>query len=193
MTAKLGRDVRWPRPRKRPRRWRALAISSRIWRRGQSPIAPHGASAPSTRNSPSTRIRLEPVPYEGERGIGALLNALADEYDWKRVKEGGNTIALSQLGRFDHAGARRSVRTFGRAARAPASDLRARPVRTSRNCATSRATWASHSSASASRRSGRSKTLRSCRRARYKIMRDVHGEGRPARAPDDVPLLYGAD
>jgi len=41
---------------------------------------------------------LEPVPYEGERGIGALLNGLADVYGWKRVKEGANTIALSQNG-----------------------------------------------------------------------------------------------
>jgi glutamate--cysteine ligase len=41
---------------------------------------------------------LEPVPYEGERGIGALLNGLADVYGWTRVKEGANTIALSQSG-----------------------------------------------------------------------------------------------
>ena len=37
---------------------------------------------------------LEPVPYEGEHGIGALLDNLADKYGWKRVKEGANTIAL---------------------------------------------------------------------------------------------------
>ncbi len=41
---------------------------------------------------------LEPVPYEGERGIGALLNGLADVYGWTRVKEGANVIALSQNG-----------------------------------------------------------------------------------------------
>ena len=41
---------------------------------------------------------LQPVPYEGERGIGALLNGLADVYGWTRVKEGANTIALSQSG-----------------------------------------------------------------------------------------------
>src|SRR5690606_14936364 len=39
---------------------------------------------------------LEPVPYEGERGIGALLNGLADSYGWQRIKEGENTIALKQ-------------------------------------------------------------------------------------------------
>jgi glutamate--cysteine ligase len=37
---------------------------------------------------------LEPVPYGGERGIGALLDALADKYAWQPVKEGPNTIAL---------------------------------------------------------------------------------------------------
>jgi glutamate--cysteine ligase len=39
---------------------------------------------------------LEPVPYEGERGIGALLNKLADKYGWERVHEGQNVIALKQ-------------------------------------------------------------------------------------------------
>ena len=39
---------------------------------------------------------LEPVPYEGERGIGALLDGLADSYGWQRVMEGGNIIALKQ-------------------------------------------------------------------------------------------------
>jgi glutamate--cysteine ligase len=41
---------------------------------------------------------LGPVPYEGERGIGALLNALADRYDWERVLERGNVIALKKNG-----------------------------------------------------------------------------------------------
>ncbi|HWA01720.1 MAG TPA: glutamate--cysteine ligase [Caulobacterales bacterium] len=40
----------------------------------------------------------DPVPYEGERGIGALLDGLADKYGWARIKEGANTIALSQDG-----------------------------------------------------------------------------------------------
>ena len=39
---------------------------------------------------------LEPVPYEGERGIGALLHGLADKYGWERVFEGENVIALKQ-------------------------------------------------------------------------------------------------
>ena len=42
------------------------------------------------------RDTLEPVPYEGERGIGALLDALADKHGWERVREGANTIALKQ-------------------------------------------------------------------------------------------------
>src|SRR5262245_10413577 len=41
---------------------------------------------------------LEPVPYEGERGIGALLNALADSFGWERVYEGANIIALNKEG-----------------------------------------------------------------------------------------------
>src|SRR6185295_3251423 len=44
------------------------------------------------------RDTLAPVPYEGERGIGALLNALADNYGWSRVSENGTVIALSQNG-----------------------------------------------------------------------------------------------
>jgi glutamate--cysteine ligase len=39
---------------------------------------------------------LEPVPYEGERGIGALLKGLADNYGWQPTLEGENIIALKQ-------------------------------------------------------------------------------------------------
>jgi len=35
-----------------------------------------------------------PVPYEGERGIGAVLEAIARADDWHRVFEGDNVIAL---------------------------------------------------------------------------------------------------
>ncbi|MGD9981421.1 MAG: glutamate--cysteine ligase [Hyphomonadaceae bacterium] len=42
------------------------------------------------------RDTLEPVPYEGARGIGALLNGLAEAYGWERVYEGENVIALKQ-------------------------------------------------------------------------------------------------
>ncbi len=41
---------------------------------------------------------LTPVPYEGERGIGALLDGLSSAYGWMQIKEGPNTIALSQSG-----------------------------------------------------------------------------------------------
>ncbi|MGE3249563.1 MAG: glutamate--cysteine ligase [Hyphomonadaceae bacterium] len=44
------------------------------------------------------RDTLEPVPYEGERGIGALLNALADSYGWERITEAGTLIALKKNG-----------------------------------------------------------------------------------------------
>jgi glutamate--cysteine ligase len=39
-----------------------------------------------------------PVPYEGERGIGALLEAIAREDDWRRVREGDHVIALEKAG-----------------------------------------------------------------------------------------------
>ena len=42
------------------------------------------------------RTTLKPIPYEGENGIGALLNKLADKYGWERVFEGENVIALKQ-------------------------------------------------------------------------------------------------
>jgi glutamate--cysteine ligase len=37
-----------------------------------------------------------PVPYEGENGIGALMQALIDEYGWEAIKEGQTTIALKR-------------------------------------------------------------------------------------------------
>jgi len=39
-----------------------------------------------------------PVPYEGERGIGALLEVIAAADGWERVREGGNVIALVKQG-----------------------------------------------------------------------------------------------
>jgi glutamate--cysteine ligase len=39
-----------------------------------------------------------PVPFEGERGIGALLERIAEADDWNRVFEGENTIALEKQG-----------------------------------------------------------------------------------------------
>ena len=37
-----------------------------------------------------------PVPYEGERGIGALLEAVAQADGWERIREAGNVIALAK-------------------------------------------------------------------------------------------------
>ena len=37
---------------------------------------------------------LRPLPYEGERGIHAMLEGLADQFGWKRVYEQGKLIAL---------------------------------------------------------------------------------------------------
>jgi len=42
------------------------------------------------------RDTLGPVPYEGERGIGALLENLAARFGWERVVEDGSVIALKQ-------------------------------------------------------------------------------------------------
>jgi glutamate--cysteine ligase len=39
-----------------------------------------------------------PVPYEGERGIGALLDTIAETDGWSRILEEGNVIALEKDG-----------------------------------------------------------------------------------------------
>jgi glutamate--cysteine ligase len=41
---------------------------------------------------------LKPVPYEGDRGIGALLESIASVDDWVRIFEAGNLIALEKRG-----------------------------------------------------------------------------------------------
>ena len=41
---------------------------------------------------------LSPIPYEGERGIGALLERIAELDGWNRIREEGNTIALEKGG-----------------------------------------------------------------------------------------------
>ena len=37
-----------------------------------------------------------PVPYEGERGIRALMQAMIDRYGWQPILEGDNIIALKR-------------------------------------------------------------------------------------------------
>ena len=37
---------------------------------------------------------LRPLPYAGQRGIQAILNALAEKYGWTRIEENGLPIAL---------------------------------------------------------------------------------------------------
>jgi len=39
---------------------------------------------------------LSPLPYEGERGIGVMLEAIAQADDWKRIYENGAVIALEK-------------------------------------------------------------------------------------------------
>ena len=41
---------------------------------------------------------LTPVPFEGERGIGALLERIAESDGWERELEGANVIALKKNG-----------------------------------------------------------------------------------------------
>ena len=43
-----------------------------------------------------TREDLRPIPYEGERGVKALLTALAERFDWDPILENGKVIALSK-------------------------------------------------------------------------------------------------
>jgi glutamate--cysteine ligase len=43
-----------------------------------------------------TRNDLRPIPYEGDRGVKMLLNALAENYDWEPIIENGNVIALTK-------------------------------------------------------------------------------------------------
>jgi glutamate--cysteine ligase len=38
-----------------------------------------------------------PVPYQGERGIGALLGGIAGRFGWDPVREDGNVIALNRI------------------------------------------------------------------------------------------------
>jgi glutamate--cysteine ligase len=40
---------------------------------------------------------LTPVPYEGERSISALMNALIARFGWEPIMEGGKVIALKRL------------------------------------------------------------------------------------------------
>ncbi|MEE8499380.1 MAG: glutamate-cysteine ligase family protein, partial [Kiloniellales bacterium] len=41
-----------------------------------------------------TQDDLRPLPYDGERGIRAVLEGLAKRFDWEPVSEHGNPIAL---------------------------------------------------------------------------------------------------
>jgi glutamate--cysteine ligase len=45
-----------------------------------------------------TREDLRPLPYEGSRGIRALLEGLAARFGWQPVLENGNPIALTKEG-----------------------------------------------------------------------------------------------
>ena len=105
-----------------------------------------------------------PVPYEGERGIGALLRRVAAEDGWKPLIEGEHVIALEK------DGASITLEPGGQL------ELSGAPLRTiHETCdefhahlvadeARLRAAAASCCSASASTRSTASSASRSCRR-----------------------------
>ena len=71
-----------------------------------------------------------PVPYEGPRGIRAILEALIARYGWEPIMEGDNIIALKwphgESGGHRLARARRPVRALGRAAQRHPRDRRRR-------------------------------------------------------------------
>ena len=68
-----------------------------------------------------------PVPYDGPRGIRALLDGMQHLLGWEPIMEGDNIIGLVRRHRRrrDLARAGRAVRTVRRAGRDRASDLRA--------------------------------------------------------------------
>lgn len=44
------------------------------------------------------RSDLSPIPYQGERGIGALLHAIAQDDDWEKLYEGEHVTSLRKAG-----------------------------------------------------------------------------------------------
>ena len=109
---------------------------------------------------------LKPVPYEGPRGVRALMQGLIDRFGWLPIMEGDNIIALKrpdgEAGRHRVAGARRPVRAVGRSARDRARGRRRDARAPEPMSAPPARRWASASSASASRRTGRSTRCRAC-------------------------------
>ena len=137
----LPRRSRHPlsaRPRRTPRERQLRRASNRSISSSTSSAAARsrpsdGGSAPSTRRSASTPARWRPVPYEGPRGIGALLaQDRRERAGWEPVLEAGQPIALAQGRREHHARAGRAARALGRAAAHDPRDLRRVPRATSR-------------------------------------------------------------
>jgi glutamate--cysteine ligase len=100
-----------------------------------------------------------PVPYDGQRGIRALLEGLHDRFGWDPVIEDGNVIALSR--RDCPKGGTVSLEPGGQLelSGAPLATLHETYEelrQTSPRWARSAASWASAFSASASRQNGRS-------------------------------------
>ena len=66
---------------------------------------------------------LRPPTYEGDRGIGKMLEGLM-RFGWAPVREGDNIIALTARRWFDHAGTRRAIGIIRRPARYDPRDVR---------------------------------------------------------------------
>ena len=41
---------------------------------------------------------LKPIPFEGERSISAILQAMSDDFGWEPIEEGGRLVALKKDG-----------------------------------------------------------------------------------------------
>ena len=136
-----------------------------------------------------------PVPYDGERGIRALLETLDERFCGDAVTENGNIIARPPPGlpegRHDQPRAGRPARTLGRAAGEPARNLRG--------------------ASPASRRGRRGRPRTRHRLSRHRLLAEMdarrdaddaeaalphhgalHADARPPRARHDVPHRDGA-
>ncbi len=118
---------------------------------------------------------LGPVPYEGERGIRALMESLMERYGWEPIIEGSNIIAL-EAPRRGLPGGTISLEPGGQfeLSGAPVVDLHETAAETQQHLLRGARTWARISasafSAWASRPSGRWQRRRTCRSSAMQVM-----------------------
>ena len=90
----------------------------------------NSASAPSTRSSPSRSNGHEPVPYDGPRGIRALLDGMQHLLGWEPIMEGRTSSAsptspAAARSRSSRAGSSSCPARRSRPSTRPASELMA--------------------------------------------------------------------